>query len=304
VELHQGASTFRSEARQQTVDGKPFGAVVNVAIAPGHEQDWARVFIAIKDNADRKARESELTRIAHHDPLTGLPNRRLLTDRLTQAIALADRTGSALGVCYLDLDGFKPLNDRHRHAAGDQFLIKIGEILKRTTRAHDSVARFGGDEFVLLLTQLQHPRDCSALLDRILAGIAQPITVTNVTHQVTASIGVTTYPADNTDPDTLLRHADQAMYRAKEAGRNLYQLFDPLQDRQFQEHRQLRAQLRQPPENNELTLHYQPQIEFSTRKVVGVEALVRWNHPTRGLLPPADFLPVIKGSALDVKFGT
>jgi diguanylate cyclase (GGDEF)-like protein/PAS domain S-box-containing protein len=304
VALYSGATTFRAEARQQALGGKPLETLVSVAIAPGHEQDWARVFVAVEDISDRKAQESELARIAHQDALTGLPNRRLLTDRLTQAIALADRSGAALAICYLDLDGFKPLNDRHGHAVGVQFLVKIGQSLQRMVRAHDSVARFGGDEFVLLLTQLQHPNEFARLVDRILAGISRPIRVDDVTHQVTASIGVTLYPSDNADPDTLLRHADQAMYRAKESGRNLYQLYDPSPDLRIQEHQQLRAQLRHALHHDELTLHYQPQVDFVTRAVIGVEALVRWNHPTRGLLPPAEFLPEIIGGTLDVEFGT
>lgn len=198
---------------------------VSIAIAPGHEQDWSEVILSIEDITALKAQETRLDLIAHHDPLTGLPNRRLLTDRLSQALALAERAGSSVAVCSLDLDGFKPINDRCGHAPGDRFLIAVAEALKGIVRAHDSVARIGGDEFVLLFTQLNQPEDCSFLLERALAEISKPITLDGVMHRVTASIGISLYPIDANDPETLLRCADQAMYWAKSAGRNCYRFY-------------------------------------------------------------------------------
>jgi diguanylate cyclase (GGDEF)-like protein/PAS domain S-box-containing protein len=256
-----------------------------------------------RDVTQERVHQEELDRIAHHDPLTGLPNRRLLTDRLEQAIALADRSGTAFAVCYLDLDGFKPINDRYGHETGDRFLVEVAAALRAILRAHDTVARLGGDEFVLLLTQLQQPEDCFPLLQRILSRISQPIVIDEVTHGVTGSLGVTLYPGDAVDPDTLLRHADQAMYHAKEAGRNRYQFYDPAQGRAVQALEQLQQQLRQALARGELLLYYQPQVDLISREVTGVEALIRWQHPEQGLLPPAAFMPAIEGGPLEIAGG-
>jgi diguanylate cyclase (GGDEF)-like protein/PAS domain S-box-containing protein len=175
-----------------------------------------------------KNQEAELHRIAHYDPLTGVPNRRLLTDRLDQAVARAKRGEALLAVCYLDLDGFKPINDRFGHAAGDQVLIQTTRRIEQIIRGDDTVARLGGDEFVVLLNQLLDREECSTALDRIGAAIAEPIIIDGLEMKVSASIGIALYPEDDTDAETLLRHADHAMYQAKEAGRNRYQFFKPI----------------------------------------------------------------------------
>ena len=182
---------------------------------------------------------------------------------------------------------------------GDQFLIKVAEVLRNGLRAHDSVARLGGDEFALVLTELQRPEDCHALLDRLLARINRPVTLDAVRHQVSASIGVTVYPTDRSDPDALLRHADQAMYRAKQSGKNLYQLYDPKRDGALQSRPLMFGELTRAIEQNALILHFQPQVVLVNRRVVGAEALVRWQHPQKGLLPPGEFLPEIEGSHLE-----
>lgn len=182
-----------------------------------------RNYIAVfSDISQLKAHQAELERIAYYDHLTGVPNRRLLVDRLDQAIARTQRSGLRLAVCYLDLDGFKPINDRYGHEVGDQVLIAVAAALKRIQRGYDTIARLGGDEFVLLFTELSPNEDYHALLDRVLETIRQPIRLRGVTHRVSASIGVTLYPPDTGDTDRLLRHADQAMYRAKEAGKDNY----------------------------------------------------------------------------------
>lgn len=257
----------------------------------------------ITEISERKAQQAQLDRIANHDPLTGLPNRRLLSDRLAQAVALAERTGSTVAVCLLDLDGFKAINDCYGHETGDRFLIRIAEVLRAAFRAHDSVARLGGDEFVLLLTGLQRPEDCPPLVERVLTRFSQPIAIDGCSHEVTASVGVTLYPADDADPETLLRHAHQAMYRAKEAGRNRVQFFDPAHGRAAKKAERLHAELRQALAHNELVLHYQPQVDLLSREVIGVEALIRWQHPDKGLLSPAAFIPAIEGEALERAVG-
>ncbi len=266
----------------------------------GKVQHYIGIF---SDISQLKAHEQELDRIAHYDPLTGAPNRRLLVDRLAQAIARADRNGNLLAVCYLDLDGFKDINDRYGHAVGDKLLVGVTENLKHVLRAEDTLARLGGDEFVLLLADFKSPQECSLILARILSSINVPLEIENKQVTVSASIGVSLYPKDHSDADTLMRHADQAMYLAKDAGKNRFHLFDPDSDRKAQEHRKFVDRLAVALEQEEFRLHYQPQVDLSTGDVVGVEALIRWQHPERGLLSPAEFLPHIEGSKLEFRVG-
>ncbi|MBK1700783.1 PAS domain S-box protein [Thiococcus pfennigii] len=255
------------------------------------------------DITEAKAHEAQLNHIANYDHLTGAANRRLLTERLDQAIAGTHRDGSALAVCYLDLDGFKPLNDRYGHAVGDEFLVRMTKALRQTLREGDTIARLGGDEFVLLLTGLARPEDCFGLLDRILARVREPIRVMDADHRVSASIGVTLCPPDVPDPDGLLRHADQAMYRAKETGGDAYHLYDAEQDRLLRVRRLRVDELWRAVREDELRLHFQPQVDLISRKVLGVEALLRWQHPDAGLLEPGDFLPDSEGTELEVAVG-
>ena len=184
----------------------------------------------VTDVTELKHAEDRLEQAAHFDALTAIPNRVLLADRMRQALAQCSRTGKTMAVCYLDLDGFKPINDRWGHEAGDQLLKEMARRLTACLRAGDTVARLGGDEFVMLLLNLDRIDECEGALERVLAAIAQPMTVAGHEAAVTASIGVSMYPSDAGDPDMLLRHADQAMYMAKEAGRNRYHLFDPFRD--------------------------------------------------------------------------
>ncbi|MBN2885307.1 MAG: EAL domain-containing protein [Chromatiaceae bacterium] len=257
----------------------------------------------IQDISDRKETESELNHMAHYDHLTGMPNRRLLNDRLIQAVAHARRTGRLLAVCYLDLDGFKPVNDHHGHAMGDQVLIRVANTLGEVLRSHDTIARLGGDEFVLLLTNLNHAEDCLGLLERVLAAMREPFELDGITHQLSASIGVTLCPPDRPDPDSLLRHADQAMYRAKEAGKNSFHLYDAEQDRALQQRLGLLKRLDEALLAEEFVLYYQPQVDLISREVIGCEALIRWRHPEQGLLAPAAFLSVMEGSELEIRLG-
>ncbi|MYM38780.1 EAL domain-containing protein [Duganella qianjiadongensis] len=266
----------------------------------GEIEHYVGVF---SDISQLKAHEAELDRIAHYDPLTGTPNRRLLTDRMEQAIARATRSGRALAVCFIDLDGFKQINDRLGHAAGDSLLVGVAHHLQHMLRSEDTLARLGGDEFVVLLSDIATPEECMLILDRVLQAITRPVQVEGEAISVTASIGVSLYPTDNSDADALLRHADQAMYLAKEAGKNRYHLFDPEADRQVQEHRRFLDSIQQALENNELVLYYQPKVHLRSGQLVGVEALIRWQHPERGLLPPAQFLPAVDGSPLEQPVG-
>ncbi len=250
-----------------------------------------------------KAHQAELDRLAYYDPLTGVPNRRMLIDRLSQSIERSRRGGHALAVCYLDLDDFKPVNDRLGHAVGDQLLISMTQRLQHALRAHDTLARLGGDEFVLLLTDMTQPDEWRAVMDRVLAAVQQPVALADTSATVSASVGVTVFPADDADADTLLRHADQAMYLAKQAGRNRYHLFDMAQDKEVQVQREQIAQLAHALHSGELVLFYQPKVDLETGEVVGAEALLRWQHPERGLLSPGAFLWQLTGTDLEISLG-
>jgi len=266
----------------------------------GHLKHYIGVFT---DISQIKEHEAELDRIAHYDSLTGVPNRRLLADRLDQAITHARRSNKSLAVCYLDLDGFKPINDQFGHAAGDELLITITLRLKEVLRAEDTLARLGGDEFVLICTDLSQSEEIHIVLDRVLAAVSSPILIEDASVSVSASIGVTLYPGDDADPDTLLRHADQAMYLAKDAGKNRYQLFDRERDRQVQTHRGQQQRLQDALTNGEFVMYYQPKVDLLSGEVVGAEALIRWQHPERGLLSPGEFLRYLYGTPLEISVG-
>ncbi len=256
-----------------------------------------------QDVADRNRYEHELEFLAHHDPLTRLPNRVLLADRLQQAIARTQREQRLLAIAYLDLDGFKEINDTYDHKTGDQLLVMVAQRLKDHVRAGDTVCRLGGDEFVLLLGDLNEIGECTRTIERLLGALAAPYPLAPRPTHVTASIGLTIYPFDDADADTLMRHADQAMYIAKQSGRNRHHLFDAEQDRQVQARRSNLARLEAALRDNEFVLHYQPKVDMRSGKVVGAEALIRWQHPEEGLLPPSRFLAEIEDSDLAIPLG-
>jgi diguanylate cyclase (GGDEF)-like protein/PAS domain S-box-containing protein len=250
-----------------------------------------------------KQHEKQLEHIAHYDALTGIPNRVLLADRLQQALAHTKREGSILAVCYLDLDGFKFVNDTMGHEAGDRVLIEVTKRIKETIRGDDTVARLGGDEFAVLLLGLNAAEECSASLNRLLEEISQPIEIKGKLFEVSASIGVALFPTDDQDADTLLRHADQAMYSAKQSGKNRYYLYDAENDQRARSHHEFLRRLTQALANNEFELYYQPKVNMRSLQLVGAEALIRWNHPERGLLSPAEFLLAVEGTTLEIELG-
>ncbi|TAK62968.1 GGDEF domain-containing response regulator [Methylobacter sp.] len=255
------------------------------------------------DISQIKHHEEQLERIAHYDALTGIPNRLLLADRMRQAIAQAKRDRKMLGVCYLDLDGFKPINDTFGHQAGDSVLVEVARRISNILREGDTIARLGGDEFVVLLPDLNHVEECIATLKRLHESISLPVSIQDHSNSLTASIGVSIFPGDDNDPDVLLRHADQAMYIAKQSGKNRYHLFDPTHDRQSRIYQEAMLRIQQGLDKQEFELYYQPKVDLSTREVVSVEALIRWNHPERGLLLPGEFLTDIRNSELEIRLG-
>ncbi|WP_198674772.1 EAL domain-containing protein [Rhodoferax ferrireducens] len=251
-----------------------------------------------------KAHQKQLEHIAHFDALTSLPNRVLLADRMHQAIAQTQRRGQLLAVAYLDLDGFKSVNDRHGHEAGDQLLIALASRMKQALREGDTLARIGGDEFVAVLLDLPDVAASVPMLNRLLAAAAQPVHFGELVLQVSASLGVTFYPqAEDADADLLLRQADQAMYQAKLAGKNRYHVFDAEQDRSVRGHHESVERIRRALAEGEFMLYYQPKVNMRKGTVIGAEALIRWQHPDKGLLAPSVFLPVIEDHPLAIDIG-
>lgn len=239
---------------------------------------------------------------AMHDPLTGLPNRALLSERLSQAILRSGRDKTILAVLFIDLDGFKAVNDSYGHDQGDFLLVELAQRFQSVIREPDTIARLGGDEFVLLL-QLQNLDDLTPPLDRIMDLINEPISTQAGQLKVSPSIGVTIYPDDSSDADGLIRHADQAMYSAKQKGRNQVQFFNVQMDKQIHSEHSQREQIKEALAKKQLVLYYQPQINILTGAVVGAEALIRWQHPERGLIFPDDFLPAIEQTDIIIEVG-
>jgi len=255
------------------------------------------------DITQSKKQQDRLNLLAHYDVLTNLPNRTLFVDRFNQAIAHSKRSNTQLAVCFLDLDNFKPVNDNYGHETGDQLLIQVAERIKCCLRNEDTISRQGGDEFALLLSDISSYAECEKTLIRILNALDEPYLINEVEHRVTASCGVTLYPSDEGDIDTLLRHADQAMYDAKQSGRNKYHLFNTVFDQEIIHRHQQLDEIRHALANNEFTLYYQPKVNMKTGEVYGAEALIRWIHPERGLIPPLAFLPLIDGTELEIQIG-
>jgi diguanylate cyclase (GGDEF)-like protein/PAS domain S-box-containing protein len=319
--LHPDDAPAVMSALQPYLDGKPGAVTVEFRMLckDGHWQ-WTlgRVLVVSRDalgrplrligtNTDiteRKAHQSQLEHMAHFDALTGLPNRVLLADRLQQAMAQALRRGQQLAVAYLDLDGFKAINDRHGHQVGDQVLIALASRMKQALREGDTLARIGGDEFVAVLIDLENAAASHPMLIRLLAAAAEPIPADELMRQVSASIGVTFYPQlRDMDADQLLRQADQAMYLAKLAGKNRYNVFDAERDSSLRVHHESLENIRLALERREFVLYYQPKVNMRTGLVIGAEALIRWQHPDKGVLSPATFLPVIEDHPLAVAIG-
>ncbi len=251
---------------------------------------------------ERKRYQEELEHQANYDSLTGLPNRNLLLDRLGQALS-AQRQVRPLAIAFIDLDHFKHVNDSLGHSAGDVLLRTVAERLQSTLRDGDTVARLGGDEFVLVLKDQVNEEIIFRAMQRIIKKIGESLTIDQQELNLTCSAGISIYPQDGTDVDTLLRNADTAMYRAKDHGRNNFQFFTPEMNRLVSERLSIEHSLRRALERNELILHYQPKVDIKTGMIVGAEALVRWQHPEWGLVSPSRFIPIAEETGLIVKIG-
>jgi diguanylate cyclase (GGDEF)-like protein len=245
----------------------------------------------------------QMAHSAEHDFLTGLPNRMLLNDRVGQAIALAKRHMKKVAVLFLDLDGFKHINDSLGHPTGDKLLQSVAKRLVDCIRGSDSVSRQGGDEFVVLLLDLEQAEDAAVTARRMLEAVAQPHSIDHHDLHVTASIGVSIYPDDGLDADTLIKNADTAMYQAKENGRRSFQFFKPAMNVRAVERQFIEEGLQRALERREFVLHYQPKVNLTTGAITGAEALLRWTHPTRGPVSPVDFIPVAEDCGLILPIG-
>ena len=248
--------------------------------------------------------EKKVLELAHYDRLTGLVSRHLLIDRIQQVIAQVSRTGKVGALAFIDLDDFKPVNDQYGHEAGDQVLRTVAERLKSSLRTTDTAARLGGDEFVLLLPEVTEPSKCEDLLKRILLMLGVPILLANGRSvRISASIGVSLLSDSGLSPDTILHQADQAMYQAKNKGKNKVLFFEAKEEERQSQRRDLLARVQKGIEQNEFTLFYQPKVDIALGQCLGVEALIRWNHPDRGLLEPGEFKDALVHTAIGVTLG-
>ncbi len=294
---------WQGEVWNRKKNGELYAEWLSISAIKNEDGQVANYLGVSSDITESKQHEKQLNRIAHYDALTGLPNRTLLDDRLKQAVARAVREQSMMAVCYLDLDGFKSINDSMGHDAGDRALIEIARRIKDTIRGGETVARLGGDEFVVLLLGLERGEECSMALDRLLSVIAEPISIGDKFFVLGASIGVSIYPMDDGDTDTLLRHADQAMYSAKQSGKNRFHVYDLALDQRARNQQMLLQSVQHGLRINQFELYYQPKINLCTQALVGVEALIRWNHPESGLLSPARFLSAVENTDVDIAIG-
>ena len=297
-----GVGTLNSvEIELRRADRRALWALENLAVIGTGPA--AVVHATVVDISDRKRAEEQIEFHAYHDVLTHLPNRKLFTDRLRHSLTRAKRNNKSVAVMFIDVDHFKTVNDTLGHTAGDELLLEMARRLRECVREDDTVARLGGDEFTIILAELRHPEDALAVAQKILAAIQEPLTIGSMPIVVSASIGVALYPEDGHDPESLLRNADNAMYRAKEAGRSTVQLCTDEMKNRGLERLAVESRLRSAVNGEQLMLVYQPQVSLVTGRTIGVEALVRWNDPVRGLVEPASFIPIAEETRLILPLG-
>lgn len=285
------------ELWNHTKDGSLYAEMLTIGTVYDDDGQALNYVGLFSDITLQKEHQQELEHIAHYDPLTNLPNRVLLSDRLRQAMAQCQRSDSLLAVVFLDLDGFKSINDRYGHDVGDLLLISLAQRLKNALREGDTLARIGGDEFIAVLAGLENSNNYVPVLERMLQAAAEPVPFGKIMLQVSASLGVTIFPQDAADAEQLMRHADQAMYQAKQAGKNCYHIFDIKNDITINTHTEQLSRIIRALHNNEFVLYYQPKVNIRTKEIIGSEALIRWQHPEKGLLEPSHFLPILEGKS-------
>jgi diguanylate cyclase (GGDEF)-like protein/PAS domain S-box-containing protein len=300
AERHDGQALVRNYRK----DGSLFWNMLHVTPVRDPRSDTVTHFVGVQyDITEIKRYQEELEHQANHDALTGLANRNLLTDRLQQSLALAHRFERPFSLAVIDLDNFKLVNDSLGHDFGDRLLKIAAERLVACVREGDTVARLGGDEFVLLVTEQELDDSVYRVIQRVMAAISQPFVIDQREFKVTCSVGIASFPRDGEDADMLLRNADTAMYRAKDLGRNTFQLYSSEMNANLGERLTLETDLWNALERNEFVLHYQPKVALKTGRIIGMEALLRWRHPVSGMMPPGKFIPVAEESSLIVEIG-
>jgi diguanylate cyclase (GGDEF)-like protein len=300
---------WHGELWSRRKNGEVFPKWLSISAVKAADGTVTHYIGAYVDISERKLAEEKIRKLAFYDQLTGLPNRTLLLDRLRQTISVAERNDSYCAVLYLDLDNFKALNDTQGHASGDTLLQQVAQRLVDSLRQCDTVARIGGDEFVVMLCSLDATSKPDAAIavevvcQKLLKALALPYALTNADFYSSASIGVTLFRGQEASVDDVLKQADMAMYQAKSLGGNTFAFFDPVMESAALEHARMESDLRHAIEQDELELYYQPQVTGDSGQIVGVEALVRWNHPQRGQVSPIDFIPHAERTGLILPLG-
>jgi len=297
-----GQSSGLCEIIARRQDGSQFAAELQRQVQRRGD-DWI-IIVILRDITEREDANRRLQRLAHYDPLTGLPNRTLFYETLTKTLAQAEKKAWRLAVLFIDLDRFKNVNDTLGHAIGDELLRQFCDRLAQCVRVRDTVGRLGGDEFALILIIPRSQLDAVAVANKIREVLRLPFDLRGFKASITASIGITLYPDDALDPETLVKYADTAMYKAKEAGRNTYRFFTTDMNLQVQARLELENALYKAIENEEFVLYYQPKVQINTGRMIGVEALIRWMRPGHGMVSPSEFVPLLEETGLIVRVGS
>ncbi|MBT8764456.1 EAL domain-containing protein [Desulfohalobiaceae bacterium Ax17] len=294
---------WQGEVWDRRKDGEIYPKWLSISAVKDDQGNLTHFVAIFSDLTAIKQTEEKLELLAHYDFLTGLPNRLLFNDRLRQTILRARRNQSRFGLIYLDLDGFKLINDSLGHIIGDQMLKVVGQRLKKIIRETDTIARLGGDEFGLIITDIEEPSILASIAQKIKETISEPFRIRGYELFITVSIGITIYPDDGRDEVTLMQNADSAMYQAKSEGKNNYNFFSAKLHKKVQRRLSIQNELQHALKKKQFLLFYQPKVQMKTRKIVGAEALIRWQHPIQGLVPPDEFIPVAEETGLIYEIG-